>query len=553
MDGAGRGYLWLAAEAPSAGLFDLPVVSAATLVAVVVALAVRAVSWPLLTRSRQGLRNRALAAEAADPSEDLPLHPGAVAGERLLAVVVAAVTLLLVLKVFDPVHLYPVWPASPLSFGPDYSPVGERLAGHLVSAVPLLLGWLWLWYANRRELWTTGTASVLWNAPATRRTIAVGLGAGALLGVLVLPLGVVAALLALQLAEFAVGRRRRGAAAPDPGTPPPVAPDRSTPSAAPAAPVRTPPQTAAPAASAVPHQLLRSHEPRRLGDYHLLGRIGAGGMGTVYLARREGSATQVALKTINPELIEDEQLLRRFEREAEVLAMVPGAYTARVLDAGVAEGRPYLAMELLDGRPLDAHLRDLGPIGSPEALRALALALAAALAGVHRLGLVHRDLKPANIMLTSAGPRLLDFGIAAIVDGTRLTRTGGGPGTLTYMAPEQFGDDPVGAPADVWAWACCVVCAAHGASPFAAASTGAVIRRIVDSGPDRAAIDALAARDPALADVVRRSLAPEPADRPADGAALLVRLNGPQGPGHTAPDARALGDEITRGWRTLVL
>jgi serine/threonine protein kinase len=208
-------------------------------------------------------------------------------------------------------------------------------------------------------------------------------------------------------------------------------------------------------------------------------------MGTVYLARREGSVTQVALKTINPEFLDDDDLLRRFERESQALSMVAGAYTARVLDSGVDAGRPYLVMELLDGRPLDAYLREQGPISAPGALRALALALAVALSGVHRLGLVHRDLKPANIMLTTAGPRLLDFGIADLVDGTRLTRTGTGPGTLTYMAPEQFGEERVGPAADVWAWACCLVCAAHGTSPFAAGSTGAVIRRIVDTGPPR--------------------------------------------------------------------
>ncbi|MFC9814196.1 serine/threonine-protein kinase [Streptomyces virginiae] len=195
----------------------------------------------------------------------------------------------------------------------------------------------------------------------------------------------------------------------------------------------------------------------------------------------------------------------------EVLSMVSGAYTARVLDAGVDAGGPYLAMELLDGRPLDVHLREQGPIGSPQALRALALAVA--LSGVHRLGLVHRDLKPANIVLTTAGPRLLDFGIAVLVDGTRLTRTGGGPGTLTHMAPEQFGDERVGTAADVWAWACCVVCAAHGISPFSATSTGAVIRRIVDAGPEPAAPAAVRSLDPALAATVERALTADPAAR----------------------------------------
>ncbi|WP_405364841.1 serine/threonine-protein kinase [Kitasatospora sp. NBC_00039] len=296
----------------------------------------------------------------------------------------------------------------------------------------------------------------------------------------------------------------------------------------------------------VANQPMHQGEPRTIGGYHLLGRIGSGGMGTVYLARREGAATQVALKTINLELLDNAELLRRFERETEVLGMVSGAYTARVLDGGVDGGRPYLVMELLDGQPLDAHLREQGLIRSPEALRALALALAAALSGVHRLGLIHRDLKPANIMLTTAGPRLLDFGIAALVDGTRLTMAGGGPGTLTYMAPEQFGDERVGTAADVWAWACCVVCAAHGASPFAATSTGAVIRRIVDTGPEPTALAAVQALDPALAAVVVRALTINPAGRPVDGAALLELLTA-----HPAPGA--VQDQITQGWRTLGL
>ncbi|MFD5030231.1 serine/threonine-protein kinase [Streptomyces sp. NPDC058405] len=272
------------------------------------------------------------------------------------------------------------------------------------------------------------------------------------------------------------------------------------------------------------------------------------------LARREGAATQVALKTINAELLDHDELLLRFEREAEVLAMVSGAYTARVLDSGVDAGRPYLVMELLDGRPLDVHLREQGPIRSPEALRALALALAVALSGVHRLGLVHRDLKPANIMLTTAGPRLLDFGIASIVDGTRLTRTGGGPGTLTYMAPEQFGDERVSAAADIWAWACCVVCAAHGTGPFTATSAGAVIRRIVDTGPEPAALAAVQALAPALAAAVARALTVDPTGRPTDGTALVELLTAHQGPNHAPTDAAAaLRDQITQGWRTLAL
>ncbi|MGW7584896.1 serine/threonine-protein kinase [Kitasatospora sp. NPDC054768] len=295
---------------------------------------------------------------------------------------------------------------------------------------------------------------------------------------------------------------------------------------------------------------LSLHEPRTIGGYQLLGRIGSGGMGTVYLAQRQGSATQVALKTISLELLDDADLLRRFQRESEVLAMVPGACTARVLDTGVDSGRPYPAMELLDGRPLDAHLPEQGPIRSAEALHALALAPAVALSGVHRLGLVRRDLKPADIMLTTAGPRLLDFGIAAIMDGTRLTATGGGPGTLTYMAPERFGEDRVGPAADVWAWACCVVCAGHGSSPFAATSTGAVIRRIVETGPEPAAPAAVRAVDPALAAVVTRALAIGRSSARRTVRPLLAAPAAAQSP---APDPAAVHDQITRGRQALAL
>ncbi|MFI0982458.1 protein kinase [Streptomyces sp. NPDC021093] len=464
--------------------------------------------------------------------------------------------------------------------------VPARIAFFSVAG-PVLFLWLLLWFLTQRNVRVVGVPSPdgpVRGLRAVGPRLAASLALRLLVG-LIAPFGLVVAALVCQIVAALVSRRVLGipvqAPVPGPagafGPAPSVAPGAADPYAstasANATPARPPvpnpyastasaqaePPVSAPAlgrpapyvptqpvnsapASSVPYQELHPNEPRTIAGYHLIGRIGSGGMGTVYLARREGSATQVALKTIHPELLDHAELLKRFERESEVLAMVPGAYTARVLDAGVDSGRPYLAMELLDGRPLDVHLREQGPIGSAQALRALALALGTALSGVHRLGLVHRDLKPANIMLTSAGPRLLDFGIAALVDGTRLTRTGGGPGTLTYMAPEQFGDEPVGTAADVWAWACCVVCAAHGASPFHATSTGAVIRRIVDTGPEPASLAAVQALDPGLAAVVARALTADPAGRPADGAALVELLAAGGG------DVR---DQITRGWQTL--
>ncbi|MFJ2194072.1 serine/threonine-protein kinase [Kitasatospora sp. NPDC087861] len=545
---------------------DIPVV-------IGVALVVRLVSLPLLRRYHLDVRQRALAAREGGGG---PKGLASLFGE--LAVGLACGGGLMALLTFvnivgARVLRLPIDPANSRYLALDmHLSRGVAQTYYLVAVIAVLVLWLLLWFLTQHRLLRAGMPPEVWSSGSTRLRLAGGFVLRAVLGALVLPVGLILAALVFQIVATVVSGRHRPAVPAAPPAPPAFTPAQPTPypptaayqqqppayvptqaDPAPAAPLRTGPVVPLAATGAIPHQPLHPGEPRTIGGYQLLGRIGSGGMGTVYLARREGAATQVALKTINLELLDNAELLRRFEREAEVLAMVPGAYTARVLDGGVDGGRPYLAMELLDGRPLDAYLREQGPIRSPEALRALALALTVALSGVHRLGLIHRDLKPANIMLTTAGPRLLDFGIAALVDGTRLTMTGGGPGTLTYMAPEQFGEDRVGTAADVWAWACCVVCAAHGASPFAATSTGAVIRRIVDTGPEPAALAAVHALDPALAAVVIRALSADPAGRPADGTALLELLTARPTPGVPAPDPGAVREEITRGWRTLAI
>ncbi|MFE7589172.1 serine/threonine-protein kinase [Kitasatospora sp. NPDC057512] len=558
----------------------------AVLVVVGVALLVRLATLPVLVRAQAATRRRALAAAGADPAGGARGGIGATIGELTVGLL-AAVGVLALLRVWSSVlfealgRSFDVFNARYLTIV-SHLPLHSARTWYITSFVVCLLLWLLLWCLTQRNLWTVGMPPQLWRAGRTRAQVAGLVALRAVLAVFLLPVGLILAALVFQAVAVVASRRAkpvgaeavraeeaRAAQVAQVAQALPVSPNPYAPTAPPQAPYAPPqvpyvptqfaqPAPPVPTAPAAPPVLPRPpvgsplghHEPRTIGGYQLLGRIGSGGMGTVYLAQRQGSATQVALKTINLELLDDTDLLRRFQRECEVLAMVPGAYTARVLDAGVDSGRPYLAMELLDGRPLDVHLREQGPIRSAEALRALALALAVALSGVHRLGLVHRDLKPANIMLTTAGPRLLDFGIAAIVDGTRLTATGGGPGTLTYMAPEQFGEERVGTAADVWAWACCVVCAAHGASPFAATSTGAVIRRIVETGPEPAALAAVQALDPALAAVVTRALAMAPEQRPADGTALLAALAAAQ---PTAPDPAAVHDQITRGWQTLAL
>ncbi|MFJ9774078.1 serine/threonine-protein kinase [Kitasatospora sp. NPDC101157] len=560
----------------------LDLLDMALLITVGLALLVRLVTLPVLARAQTATRRRALAATGADATGGAPGGLGATFGE-LAAGPVAALAAYFAVHGED-LHSYyllerPFDLNNSVYLGHEWRiSVAVARTWYLALFIGFLLLWLLLWYLTQRKLLTTGLPREVWTSGSTRARLIALVLLRAVIGVFLLPVGVIFTALVFQVTALLVSRHPKpvgpeGSGTPEadaaraaqarqasqnpyaPTVPPhtPYTPQTPQPAYVPTqfTPPAAQPPTAPPVPSSPPRGTpLGAHEPRTIGGYQLLGRIGSGGMGTVYLAQRQGSATQVALKTINLELLHDADLLRRFQRESEVLAMVPGAYTARVLDTGVDSGRPYLAMELLDGRPLDVHLREQGPIRSAEALRALALALAVALSGVHRLGLVHRDLKPANIMLTTAGPRLLDFGIAAIVDGTRLTATGGGPGTLTYMAPEQFGEERVGPAADVWAWACCVVCAAHGASPFAATNTGAVIRRIVETGPEPAALAAVRDLDPAFAAVVTRALAIDPAQRPADGTGLLAALAAARS---TPPDPAAVHDQITRGWQTLAL
>lgn len=546
------------------------------------ALALRAATWRVLTHAQRTVRGRA----SARPAPSVWAVPGPVLGELVLGVVVGLVIYVLVYQGILPWQPYLTHDALSIGGGAlagDYHlPLVVGWALYVVTIALGVVGWPLLWFLTQRTLRSAGAPDGSWtSSPAGRLRVGTLMALRSVLTPF-LPGALVLTAVVWQGVSYLASRRyrSRGAAVPTADTPATDAPTAEAPAAdtpAPDAPtagpgyaapeppaVTPPPRRPAPyvptqadpvagPVPSVPHQRLHPGEARTIGGYQLLGRIGAGGMGTVYLARREGAATQVALKTINPELLDNADLLRRFQRESEVLSMVPGAYTARVLDSGVDAGRPYLAMELLDGRPLDAYLGEQGPLRSPDALRALALALAVALSGVHRLGLVHRDLKPANIMLTTAGPRLLDFGIADLVDGTRLTRTGAGPGTLTYMAPEQFGEERVGPAADVWAWACCVVCAAHGTSPFAATGTGAVIRRIMDTGPAPAALAAVRALAPELADAVVRALTPDPAGRPSDGAALVALLTSRGGPHHEPTRPDGVREEITRGWRTLRL
>lgn len=166
---------------------------------------------------------------------------------------------------------------------------------------------------------------------------------------------------------------------------------------------------------------LTQHDPRRIGPFEVLGRLGAGGMGLVYLAR-SASGRRVAIKTVRTELAEDQLFRVRFTREVEAARAVSGFYTAAVVDADPRAAVPWLATAYVPAPSLEEIVNDCGPLPA-QAVRWLAAGIAEALQSIHGAGLVHRDLKPSNVLVVEDGPRVIDFGIASGVSNTRLTMT----------------------------------------------------------------------------------------------------------------------------------
>ncbi|MEU3334022.1 serine/threonine-protein kinase [Streptomyces sp. NPDC002144] len=272
-------------------------------------------------------------------------------------------------------------------------------------------------------------------------------------------------------------------------------------------------------------QPLGVDEPTVVGPYRLLGRLGSGGMGRVYLGRSAGGRT-VAVKIVHPHFALDEEFRARFRREVEAARRVGGAWTAPVLDADPEAPVPWVATGYAAGPSLATAVADAGPLPA-HSVRALGAGLAEALAAVHELGLVHRDVKPSNVLLTLDGPLLIDFGIARATDGTAsLTSTGVSIGSPGYMSPEQIlGKGATGA-ADVFSLGAVLAFAATGEPPFPGDSSAALLYKVVHEQPElgpmsgelREVTEACLAKDPAArptpADLARR-LAPE-------GAARLV-------------------------------
>ncbi|MGW7818691.1 serine/threonine-protein kinase [Streptomyces puniciscabiei] len=263
---------------------------------------------------------------------------------------------------------------------------------------------------------------------------------------------------------------------------------------------------------------LRPEDPRVLGAYRMIGRLGAGGMGRVYLARSGGGRT-VAVKVVRADLAEDGEFRRRFRHEVEVARAVSGPYTAPVVDADTEGPLPWLATAYVLGPSLEDVVAHHGPL--PEAsVWALAGGLAEALRGIHGAGLVHRDLKPSNILLTADGPRVIDFGIARAIDGERLTSTGVVVGSPGFMSPEQAMGKVVGPEGDVFSLGVVLAYCASGQMPFGMGAAASLLYQVVHQQPDLSGVPK------ALRALVAACLVKDPAQRPtpeqiADGVARL--------------------------------
>ncbi|MGW2791124.1 serine/threonine-protein kinase [Streptomyces sp. NPDC001251] len=257
-------------------------------------------------------------------------------------------------------------------------------------------------------------------------------------------------------------------------------------------------------------QLLDAEDPRQVGPYELVRRLGRGGMGEVFLGRSPGGRL-VAVKVVAAELAHDAVFRRRFALEVKAARKVGGFYTAQVVDADTDAVRPWLVTAYIPGPSLHQVIGDSGPLPL-RALRVLGSGLAEGLAAIHAADLVHRDLKPGNVIVADDGPRVIDFGIARALDGGQ--HTGAVIGTPGFMSPEQAQGKPVGPASDVFALGCVLTYAATGHSPYGQGRSDVVLYRTVHEPPDLEGVpDELTA-------FLRICLAPEPGGRPLVSDAL---------------------------------
>jgi serine/threonine protein kinase len=274
-------------------------------------------------------------------------------------------------------------------------------------------------------------------------------------------------------------------------------------------------------------QPLRRWDPERIGPYVLLGKLGAGAMGQVFLARSTAGRL-VAVKTIRVELAEEPGFRARFAREVAAASRVSGVFTAAVIEADSEADLPWVATAYVPAPSLSMLVKKTGPLPVP-AVRWLAAGCAEALASIHSAGLVHRDVKPSNVLVSPDGPRVIDFGVARAAERVQLTATRGAAGTPAYMAPEQARDSTLASPAsDVFSLGATLVYAATGHPPYQGETMMDILVRLATEPPD------LNDLPDELQDLVSACLQRVPRDRPSD-TAILGRLGTfqlPAGSGH---------------------
>ncbi|MEV4890747.1 protein kinase, partial [Nonomuraea sp. NPDC055795] len=259
---------------------------------------------------------------------------------------------------------------------------------------------------------------------------------------------------------------------------------------------------------------LTPDDPSEIGPYELVKRLGSGGMGTVYLAKG-ADGSKVALKAIRRDFAADPVYRARFHEEVSNARKVASFCTARVLDHGEHDGLLYLVTEYIDGVSLEDHLIEHGAL-EPSVLHAAAVGVAAALTAIHAVGLVHRDLKPANVMLTLAGPRVIDFGLARSTHvNSRHTNAGMVMGTPGWIAPEQVFEGRTSPAGDVFAWGSLIAYAGLGGHPFGEGDAYVMAARARTAPPDLRGLPAPLDR------LVAAAIHPDPARRPASRQLLL--------------------------------
>ena len=269
----------------------------------------------------------------------------------------------------------------------------------------------------------------------------------------------------------------------------------------------------------MPSKPLEPGDPVRLGRFELLGRLGEGGQGVVYLGRGTNPGEErVAVKVLRSTV--DANVLERLARELDAIHQVQPFVTAGVIEASAEGDRRYVVSEFIDGPSLQERVDDRGPLSEGD-LQRLAVGTATALTAIHGAGVVHRDFKPANVLLGPDGPRVVDFGIARLTDAA--TITSGLIGTPSYVAPEQLAGRRPTSAVDIFAWAVTMIYAATGQLAFGADSVPAVMHRIMYEEPDVSGLP------PSLRTVVLECLDKDPARRPS-ARDLLLRLVDPSAP-----------------------